>query len=374
MTLVFVSCRSASLKSEAQLRVNEKPNESNPRPTPTWSGSMKSLHEQLNTLEPLIFDSRQFVLEKNQSVLKFTIQSLAEESKNVSHSPTLIARDPTVRYVAARFAEDLLMTEEAFNSGKKDFARYRLLKVTSYCVECHTRTQTGPEFKFKFVESFLNKMTATNQVEYLIATRQFDRAFDIATHTLKSFRKGSALAWDVENVTRLGLQIAVQFKNDINDAQKLVSMIENNLDSPAYLKENVNSWKASLIFWKNNPINFESLDDIRILLKNRKSEIDDMRLISNLLLMLSNYPKNDELGEILFLIGQSYEKMNKIDPLLLHENYYESCIRNVPHTKWSRKCFKNLKSSIELGYTGSGGTRIPMGVQVHLNILRKEAE
>ena len=172
-TIILVSCRSTPLNTGS--RLGDDPLV---RVKPTWTGSMKNLHELLRTIEPLIFDSRQFVLDKNQSLLKFTIQGLAEESKNVSHSPTLISRDPTVRYVAAQFSEDLQMTEEAFANGKKDFARYRLLKVTSYCVECHTRTQHGPEFKFTHVETFMSKMTASNKVEYLIASRQFERAFD----------------------------------------------------------------------------------------------------------------------------------------------------------------------------------------------------
>lgn len=367
--IVLASCRSAqiNLKSD-QLDVQAI------KTKPTWTGSMKSLHELLSTIEPFIFDTRQFVLDKNQSLLKFTIQGLADESKNLSHSPTLISRDPTIRYVAAQFADDLQMTEEAFAEGKRDFARYRLLKVTSYCVECHTRTQHGPEFKFVKAESFLNRMTAINQIEYLIATRQFDRAFDVVIKTVKSNRPGSSIGWDIEKVTQLGFQIAVQYRNSRSQAEQIISTIEENSDSPVYLIEKLSPWKLSLSFWKNHPADMENLEDVRTLVKNRNSEIDDMRAVSSLLQLLSQYLKGDELGEALYLTGHSYERINEISPLMLHENYYESCIRQAPHTKWSRRCFKRLESSIRFGYSGSGGMRIPMGIQVHLDILRKEAE
>lgn len=103
--LFIISCRSAEINSGSKVQ-----DTSVHKAVPTWTGSMKNLHGLLTTIEPLIFDSKQFVLEKNQSLLKFTIQGLAEESKNISHSPTLISRDPTVRYVAGQFAEDLHMT------------------------------------------------------------------------------------------------------------------------------------------------------------------------------------------------------------------------------------------------------------------------
>ena len=141
-----------------------------------------------------------------------------------------------------------------------------------------------------------------------------------------------------------------------------------------FLKQNLNTCKTSIAYWKNHKDHFENLEDARILIKNRNSEIDDMRAISGLLQLLGNYLKGDELGEALYLIGKSYESINEIAPLLLHENYYESCILQVPHSKWSKKCFKNLEASIQFGFSGSGGMHVPMAVQVHLDSLRKEAE
>lgn len=371
MTLVLLNltgCRSSEISSTSV------PKEAQKQEPVSWIGNMRELQKSLDIIEPLIFDSKQFVHPKNQSLLKFTIQGLADQSKSVSHNPTLISRDPTVRYVAAHFAEDLKQTNEAFISGKTDFARYRLLKVTSYCVECHTRMQQGPDYRFRTNEAFLKKLAAPNQIEFLIANRQYDQAFEISRKTLEANRRGSPLAWEIDKVARLGLQVAVQFKDDPTLTEKLLATIEKNPDSPLFLKDKVAPWKLSLQQWKLNPGPYQEISEVRNLIKKRQSEVDDMRAISNLLQLLSRNLKNDELGEVLFLTGQSYENLNDVTPMALNENYYESCIRQVPHSTWSKKCYKSLESSIRLGYTGSGGMRIPLGVQVHLDILRKEAE
>jgi hypothetical protein len=217
-------------------------------------------------------------------------------------------------------------------------------------------------------------MTPTNQVEYLIGTRQFSRAFELGLEILKNFKKGSVTAWDLESVAQLSLQIAVQYKEELSDVEKIILTIQENQEIPEYLKEKLGPWRASVRYWKSQPKGIENLDDVRILIKQRKSEIDDMRALSSLLQLLRQYLVGAELGESLYLIGKSYENLNFLGPMKLNENYFESCIRQLPHTDWSRKCYKSLEDSIRFGFSGSGGTHVPMGIQVQLDILKKEAE
>lgn len=89
-------------------------------------------------------------------------------------------------------------------------------------------------------------------------------------------------------------------------------------------------------------------------------------------IVLADLNKN-QLGRALFLTGQGYEMVRDLAIWSLHENYFETCIRRVPHSSWSMSCYKALEESLVIGFTGSSGTKIPYDVQVRLTELGKLA-
>jgi hypothetical protein len=244
--------------------------------------------------------------------------------------------------------------------------------VTNYCVECHTRTQQGPEFKLK-LDALSSKMSSLEKLEYLVAFRQFDQALNEAEKDLLQTKRDNPLLWQLDRVARLGLQVAVQYKSDPNAAQKLVSAVEANNNLPYFLRTKTALWKKSLEAWKKQGKSSQNLEQARKLILEETSEIDSMRGLALLIQLLSIGPKAEELGETLYLTGVAYENLNGISPFSLHEKYFETCIRQVPHTSWSKKCFHNLEESIADGFTGSSGTHIPVDVHVKLEKLRQEA-
>ncbi len=82
----------------------------------------------------------------------------------------------------------------------------------------------------------------------------------------------------------------------------------------------------------------------------------------------------NELGEALLMVGKAYEFLADFQPMDLHENYYESCIRSVPHSQVAKKCWGRLKASVEMGYTGTSGMNIPVDIEIWLGRLKSEAQ
>lgn len=113
---------------------------------------------------------------------------------------------------------------------------------------------------------------------------------------------------------------------------------------PEFLKRKNLQWKKSLAAWTLND-SLRTLPDVQNLLKLHYSEIEDMRAITALLRILSDDLNEEQLGEALMLTGESYEKINSIYKLSLHENYYESCVRKAPKTKWAELCFNKLNEA-----------------------------
>jgi hypothetical protein len=276
---------------------------------PAWSGSMRQLHQTLTHLIPFIFDEKKYKDPNQQSDLRASIQQLSAISKNLNHDPTLAYRDPTVRFVASQFSIDLKRASQSFQDGKTDYARYQLMKVTSYCVECHTRTQQGPDFQMGGGNLIFKQLDPVDQIEFLIASRKFNSAYKFALKQLQA--RDSAQVIKLDQLAKLGLQIAVQFEQNPRQALEIVKAIENNPRSPYYLKTRASLWKESIGTWQKEVKKSISLMDLQSLFQNKKSEIESMRVVSGTLKILASDPREDALGEALLLAGEAYAPAQK---------------------------------------------------------------
>lgn len=367
---VLMACQSKPTKTDY---VNGGP-EQGFLPPPVWNASMQNLKQDMISVQHFIFDKEQFEKPENQDFLKKQIHKLSEESKNIKHDPVTFTKDPTLRFVATQFADELQNAEENFNAGWSDYSRRQLIKVTSYCLECHTRMRDGPSFNPEnSMRNYLTQLPLASRIEYMIAFRQFEPAYNLVIENLKRDDGEKKIDLDSERVARLGLLVAVQYMQDPMKAEKLIQVIEKNSNLPEYLKKANRLWKKSLTAWDINS-KLETLPEVRALYNRRVSDVEDLVAIPALLNLLTTPLSRDELGETLYLTGQSYENLHRFSFISLHENYYESCVRQAPHTKWGGLCYKKLSNLIIEGYSGSSGTHIPPDINMKLQNLKKVIE
>lgn len=339
-------------------------------PPPLWNSSMQNMKQNIITLQPYIFNKILFNDRDNFQFLSKSIHKLAIESAHIKHNPMILTKDPTVRFVASQFTDELQRADENFKGPWKEYSRSQLVKVTSYCLECHTRLHQGPSFGKDEVEApFMKTLPVADQIEFMIAFRQYDAAYKMVLENVSGSQKNKDINLKIDRVVQLGLLISVEYLKDEERTRKISQAIDHNPSLPDYLKRSNEVWKKSIENWRQQG-NINTLVQIRSLINGRISEIEDMRAISALLLLLTNDLNQDELGEALMLTGQSYEALHTISIMSLHENYYESCIRKTPETKWAKVCLNKLSDSVTMGYSGSGGTRIPRHVMAHLDELK----
>jgi hypothetical protein len=343
---------------------------------PAWTANMVQLREALLRIEPYLVDEKKFGSEENEQLLKKEIGQLAELTKNVTHNPTLVSRDPTVRFVASQFSQDIQRSVESFDQGKKEFSRYQLMKVTGYCIECHTRTQQGPQYDGPAQNKNLQSLSRFQKAEYLISARYFDEALKLLEEEVVSPNAGVGFS-RMERSAKYGLMITVQYQQNPNRALEFVKKIETSKTAPFALVEKAKTWEKALRSWKNEktkPGASQGIEAYRKLAMKKGSDVDQMRALAGLLPRLATDLKPDELGESLYLVGICYEGLSDLSLFSLHENYYESCVRSVSHTPWAKKCYDKLEESIRFGYSGSGGTHIPVEVQLYLDSLKKSLD
>lgn len=338
----------------------------------TWVGSMKSFQASLKELTPFIFSEEEFIDQRNDERLKKQIRDLANQTKTLNHNPTLEHRDPTIRFVATQFNEDVDRAAQSFLEGKKNFSRYQLMKVSSYCVECHTTDQGGVQKNVYQHAPFYNALKVGEKAEYLIANRDFDAAYDVL---LKDLQTGSNLqALSTDRHLRLLLMISVRFKNDYEKTEKILAILKRMKNLPPFLKQNLEKWDMSMVAWRQHKkINIE-LKTVQKIIEHANSEIDYMRSLNVLNQLFKKGLAGDEESLALYLAGKSYEQLNDISPMEIHENYYKACILNQPGSEIAKKCYKTLEESVMVSYTGSSGVHVPVDVEIWLKDLQKKSE
>jgi hypothetical protein len=125
---------------------------------------------------------------------------------------------------------------------------------------------------------------------------------------------------------------------------------------------------------KSQKKNQQSLKTAQAIYTKAHSDIDYMRVLNILHTLFKQGIDGDEESEALYLAGKSYEHLNDISPMELHENYYKACIYNKPGSDIAKKCYRTLEDAVTASYTGSSGVHVPVDVEVWLKELKKKSE
>ncbi len=381
------SCQSSSNKNDstANLPESSPANVTTAAQNQDFAAQMQGLKKSLVEVLPLVLDPNQFNQEKNQKVILEKVHKMRELSKNVKHIAVKDQKDPSIDFIAQAFTDDLARVEEGLSMGKKEFARYNLLNVTAYCIECHTRTSTGPSFSSNDFEQTLKRLNGLERGEFLLATRQFDSALKEFSQIIDERLEQKSDFFILDKAVRQSLAITVKYLKDPKKSLLITDKLKNSVNTPYYLKQNALGWEIAIKDWmKEKPAKDNSVKAIlkRCQQWEQSAQQDQMtnldhtgqiyylRALSDLHLILPTKLTGDELGQALYLAGVGYDSMRDFSLWNLHEDYYESCIRKVPHSTWSEKCYKRFEESAYFGFTGSSGIRIPDDVANRLAELK----
>ncbi len=346
--------------------------------------SMVRLKYELDQILPYLVSPKQFHNPQNQKTIEQRLLTLSQIGQTVSHVPSIMGTDPILEFLSIGFEDELKRSFDSYKNGHMEYSRLSLLNVTAYCIECHTRTQSGPSFATDKIDSTWKSLRLIDQIDYLVATRQFDLALKTINSILSQGLSDKINVFDLDRAVRLGLMISVRFNQNPEQTIQLITALSKAPNIPFYLKAASQSWLIKAKSWSrqaNLKIYKEPFDAAKELFeqtqapsnKGQFNEIEMFRIQALLNPIIASEKNNDRLGEELFLLGTSYEQTKDIAIWSLHEGYYETCIKRLPASKWAAKCYEALEKSLYLGYTGSRGTFLPEEVQIKLNELKKIA-
>lgn len=353
--------------------------------SPTWREEMRRLQGALTDLLPYATTTAAFNDPKNATAIDSAIQRLLASSKILTHNRDKVEglSDPTLVFVAEYFENNLRAIHESNRLGRRDFSRFMVLNTTNFCIECHTRTQTGPEAVVK--APTLSSLNPVEEVEYLISLRRFSDAMTSVEMTLK--KKPDLPLFGGENLLRYGLTLAVKYFSAPQKALRMLEAAEKSKTIPSIVKKDLAVWKTQLRAWeKEKPaVGAVAAEQVMTqaedLLKraedlNRKNsslhagDVEVLRANAMVQNLFSTKLTEDQMARALSLMGQSYQLLPEHLFWVLHEAFYEACIRVLPHSLRAESCFTSLQDSLELGFSGGQALALPPEVKRRLNELR----
>lgn len=362
--------------------------------TPEWHQKMRELSETLKEVYPLLLSSKRFNDKKNAPKIEAGFKKLSAlghviNSATLSQMPQAArANDPTIEILSDLFKSETDRAYREYKAGRKEFARTILRPVTSYCIACHTRSDTGPKFSNLLASPEIKTMDRLSRAEMLAAIRDYDQALQEFESIVRDRSIARAAPFDWETAIHYALALAVRVQKDPDRTQKIIENVLATSEAPVFVKESAEAWKESVKVWKEEVSRTLSTQDGRLaeakrLLARAQSsqkypndesgEIDYLRASAVAHDLMANKVEGTMLSETLLITGTAYEALGDLRIWSLHELYYESCIRSAPKSTESKACYASLERSIYAGYSGSGGTFLPRDVLQKLTELKKLA-
>lgn len=347
---------------------------------------MGGLFVALSELLPLVINKAEFENPKNEKEILSLMNRLQGLSLSMVNSTKRFAdNDPSIPFVAERFANDVTMSLNMWKSGDRVVPRRLMRGVTDYCISCHTRTAKGLHLSDVIQPKKFKTMPVLAQAEYLAATRQFGEAlkkYELAL-VRRPLAKIDPQAWD-ESVRKM-LAIAVRVENHPRLSMELLSSIQESPDNiPPSLRNNIGQWRLSAKEWANekNPpaMTTKAKFSLAQRLITEGSELEKgnpggaliqyLRASALLHELLGKAKPQDQSQEMLWQAGQAADYLSELNLWTVQDSYYEACIRRNQDKSLSGKCYQALEASMVDSYGVASPAGLPEFAKRQLQVLK----
>jgi hypothetical protein len=349
------------------------------------AAAMHAAMHAIVTLQPYLASPVAFRDPANASIIATSLAALS----GVEHRFAAPAQEPTVKTLARVFGVEVARATSELAQGNHEATRARLKSITGMCFACHTRELAQKDFEdaAKLVDGL--SLSPVQKAGFYATTRQFDRALAAWAVALAASPKTEADVFEQADAMRQSLAVLVRVKDDRAATVAALAPFLARKDLPGFLRRAYGHWQADALAWQADPFDARTAKPQALVEKSRAllqvaGAIDsvvadeDRYLVSlraggYLHRAIEREPNALWRSEALYLLAIA--SATSQEPLLweLDGLYLEACIREKPHSEIAVLCSDRMYDRAWVGWTGSGGTRIPPDIRKNLHDLRELA-
>lgn len=347
-------------------------------PVSSVRSDMRQVYAAFRELHAYMFNRSEFIAKENQAKILGLLQQLAT---GFAHVGTANQSEPGFT-TTLKITTDLISdAKNRFVANNKDYSLWRLRTAADHCVTCHTRYQVKVDFSDS--TPGLERLSALQRGEFLMATRQFDQA---RAEFLKTVLTPLSTELDKTKAMRNWLIIAVRVRANPTEAITELNLILKDAIILESEQAEIKQWISALHSWSaEKPPKLGPLERSEKLIqsalvpgRSRETSSGSVELL-RATATLHQYLETGtptalkQRGHALFLLGLAYSELPLYFINDFSETFLEMCIRESAGSDDAQRAFRLLSSLVTLSYTGSAGTQIPAEVQLKLKELHDMA-
>lgn len=319
---------------------------------PEWYSRMHQISSTYTSVAALTADPISFSHPKNQATLSTGLKDLADLGQATAADPQAPDADPLIGYAAKNFAR---FSKDAYTAYKShDFAwtKFAVRRMGDQCIACHTRADRGAkDYPLAWKPQLFN-LNRPQRIDFWLSNRQYSLALSESLHLAGD--GSEALADPMEWLTTLEkvMTMIVRVERSTRAAEMVTQAAVKNPLVPAYIKTDLQQWNRDIQKWKAQGKVATENERYKLAQNLVKQQIpapphshanfvSNLR-ISSLLHELLENSKFKYYPEVLEASGSNSENLGEFG---LGQFYYESCIREVPHSILAERCFYKLSGS-----------------------------
>jgi len=357
---------------------SSKPSAASAKTPLAWPTEMRAIEAHMLYLLDVSSDLADYSKENSTEAKNITqsFKVLKTKAQNLTSKKIEPDKDPTLEIVAKRFAKNIELAADSFETGSYDFSRSVLTSSVAQCVQCHTRLEYGPQLSAPKLTHTLQNYKPIEKIQLLVATRNFTEAENEIRMALSDNNRDRLSAADWKSIVQLGLIMQVRFKNDMKGTQDFIKEIKSNSKLPFFVKKNLASWEKSIPVWRSALATNDKVKLADYFIKKgdhaTKVAKGEAGLIYYLVAArilhesLAFTAQDRQVSEKLFRLGQLNAWNIDLGAWSMSEDYYEMCIRKTPHSGIAKKCYASLEQSLNQSFTGSLNQVLPDDIKNRL--------
>lgn len=322
-------------------------------PSAQWYSNMHRLSAAHLALMPYTASSKEFSDPARRAEIEGHLRDLAEASAAITKDEKAPNTDPIIQFSALRLSLEAKQAQRAFQLNDDQWARYALARAGGYCISCHTRADRGAkDYPIAWTPQ-LGALDLPQKVEFLLANRRYSSALAAA----KELAADPVLARDRPRVWIISIEKAmamvVRVMNDYDQAEKLAQLTVDNRSAPFFMRTDAARWLVDIRAWKKEGKGRKTDRLARAIALTkavqgnaRAALVANLRASALLHEELENH-QSPRYGEALLQAGQVEQSLGDVNQGFLDQYYFESCIRQTPHSDLAERCYDLLDRSVQ---------------------------
>jgi hypothetical protein len=350
------------------------------RPTsavsPPVRHTMSEIFDALVVLAPVAYGAR---TDSDSERVSLALSALARSTAELERHAQ--SRDPGFAHLALGLSSHARTMSRLVASGHDAEALSVVRGMVNQCVACHTRVPAAESSRSAdaLLTGIAPETLPLEQRAHLeIATRRFDAAIDTYERLLASAELSDGGAVEPALVRYLSLCLA----RDSGDERAATTLraLAQRADVGEGLRADLEQWIRSIEELRNAERSSPRLARARQLQAEsdmlaarssaRRALVLDLETRLALQQFIEGAPElSPDIAEAWYRMGVVEERIWQRPWLSNAGSFLEGSIRLAPGEPFARDAYQRLERIWVLGYTGSGGTRIPPEVQQRLREL-----